>query len=455
MALESALLKQLLSHGDFDTWNDLRPHYFPEGDYRKIYTLVDKHVQRFQSLPTFEDVEEEFRSRELREKFHAIKAVETDVPAYQLLEYLKDQYAQAEILHRLEYFLDNKITIADAKENIDFLQELVINLEDRVDISTESEPMDSVELFDSQEDLYKYLPLGLNSEYDMRHTFSPKDLVVVGASSGQGKSFTCCNIAANARAAGKTVLYFTIEMDTRPILQRIGAISTGIGLNALRAGNLNTKDWKKVAQWWSDRFEGGDEIYKEYESRWVPLAESLPIFEEFHNKLRRKKLTKTNQLEVYYDSGLTMAKIASVVRQKRLEYEDLGLIVVDYLNQVRRHNAPSRSGQYEWTEQIEISKALKALAQENNCMVLSAFQTDVKGEARFAKGILDAVDAAYVIQQWGKEVPCIKFTNKKMRSGEQEGFISHLDWDSWRIGPESGYDPDAQGMDSSEEVDDL
>ena len=150
-----------------------------------------------------------------------------------------------------------------------------------------------------------------------------------------------------------------------------------------------------------------------------------------------------------------MAKIASVVRQKRLEYEDLGLIVVDYLNQVRRHNAPSRSGQYEWTEQIEISKALKALAQENNCMVLSAFQTDVKGEARFAKGILDAVDAAYVIQQWGKEVPCIKFTNKKMRSGEQEGFISHLDWDSWRIGPESGYDPDAQGMDSSEEVDDL
>lgn len=452
MAIESALLKQLLSHGDFDTWNNLRLHYFPEGDYRKLWTIVDKHVQKFHNLPSFEDLRYEIRNRELLEKIHAIETVDTDVPAHELLEYLKDQFAQAEILNRIEYFLENKITIADAKENIDYLQELVVNLEDKVDISTESESMETIELFDDIEDLHKYLPLGLNSDYDMRHSFSPKDLVVVGASSGQGKSFTCCNIAANARKAGKTVLYFTIEMESRAIIQRIAAISSSVSLNRLRAGNLNIKEWKAVAQWWADRFEGGQEILDKYS--WITGAESLPEFKKFHNELRRRKFLKEKQLEVHYDPGLTMAKIASVVRQKRVEYEDLGLIVVDYLNQVRRHNAPSRSGQYEWTEQIEISKGLKSLAQENNCLVISAFQTDTKGEARFAKGILDAVDAAYVLQQWGKEVPAIKFTNKKMRSGEQESFISELDWDSWKIGPESAHDPDEQKGGPSEEVED-
>ena len=82
---------------------------------------------------------------------------------------------------------------------------------------------------------------------------------------------------------------------------------------------------------------------------------------------------------------------------------DLGMIIVDYLNQVKRHNAPGRSGQYDWTEQIEISKGLKSLAQDNKCLVLSAFQTNEKGEARFSKGILDAVDAAYTLYSIGEK----------------------------------------------------
>ena len=38
----------------------------------------------------------------------------------------------------------------------------------------------NIELFDSDEDLKKFLPLGLNQDYDLRLQFSPKDLVVIG-----------------------------------------------------------------------------------------------------------------------------------------------------------------------------------------------------------------------------------------------------------------------------------
>jgi len=152
--------------------------------------------------------------------------------------------------------------------------------------------------------------------------------------------------------------------------------------------------------------------------------------------------TDVPQIDIYYDPSLTLAKIISVVRQKVASTPDLGIVIVDYLNQVRRHNAPSRGGQYEWTEQIEISKGLKALAQENNVLVLSAFQTNEKGEARFAKGILDAVDAAYSIQHWGDTEPAIKLKCDKMRNGKVEGFVSTMNWDSLRIGPQTEIDPD-------------
>ena len=153
MTVESALLKQLLSHGDFETWNRLKQHYLPEGEYQKLWKIVDKHVHKFQAMPSFEDLKFEVRSRELQEKIYAIEAVDTEVSAYELLEYLKDQFTQSEILSKIETYLDDTISIADAKENIDHLQEIVVAVQDRVDTTKDNDPMDEVELFDSEEDL--------------------------------------------------------------------------------------------------------------------------------------------------------------------------------------------------------------------------------------------------------------------------------------------------------------
>jgi replicative DNA helicase len=453
MTVESALLKQVLTTADFDTWNRLKQHYLPEGEYQKLWKVVDKHVHKFHALPTFEDLKYEIRSRQLQEQIYAIEAVDTDVPAFELLEYLKDQFTQTEILGKIETYLDDTISIADAKENIDHLQEIVVQVQDRVDTAADSDEMDTIELFDSKEDLAKYLPLGLNQDYDISYQFSPKDLVVVGAQRGHGKSFTCCNVAVEAQKAGRSVLYFTIEMDSRPILQRMCSMATGVPLNRLIKRNLYEKEWNRIGQWWADRFIDGGEVLNKYEV--------YDQFDEFHYDLTRNcEFKKEAQLDVFYDPGLTLAKVISVVRQKKVEYPDLGLVVVDYLNQVKRHNVPSRTGQYEWTEQIEISKGLKSLAQDQEVMLLSAYQTNPKGEARFSRGILDAVDAAFTLEHWGKEENCIKFKCDKMRNGEMKSFVSEIDWETLKIGPHSAMDPDQKAeikdsMKTSETYDDL
>ena len=96
-----------------------------------------------------------------------------------LLDYLKNEFTQVEILDELDKYVDKTITMASAEENIEQLQEIVLNVSDKVDVVPPSESMQTITLFEDEEQRAKYLGLGLNTEYDSTVKFSPKDLVLV------------------------------------------------------------------------------------------------------------------------------------------------------------------------------------------------------------------------------------------------------------------------------------
>ena len=419
MNIASALLKQIVEQQDLDTWSQLKEIYLP-GEYRGIFDVLDKHVDQYQSLPTFEELTYEVRNTNLKEKLTAIESIEVEVDADLLLDYLKNEYAQIEILD------------ATAEENIEQLQEIVLKVSDKVDIVPPAESMQMITLFEDDEQRSKYLPLGLNTDYDASVKFSPTDLVLVGGRRGSGKSLTSCNLAVNVYEAGRTALYFTIEMDSRAILQRMCSIATRVPFTNIRDKSMSTEEWNLVAGWWAGRFENGHDHLREFELH--------RDFDEFHRKLTKNPLSEERQLDVIYDPSLTLSKIQSEL-DKRVSRADVGIVIVDYLNQVRRHNAPSRNGQYDWTEQIEISKKLKTYAQEYETMVFAPYQTDSTGEARFAKGILDAADAAYSLETWTPEDRCMTFNCTKMRNNEVKGFSSEVDWKSLKIGPATALTP--------------
>ena len=450
MNIASALLKQIIVQKDLDTWSKLKEHYLP-GDYQPIFKILDKHIENYQDLPLFEDLQYEVRDRKLQEKIFAIESIDVEVDAWLLLDYLKNEYAQIEILDELDRYIDKTVAMATAEENIEQLQEIVLRVSEKVDVKPPEESMQRITLFEDDKELSKYLPLGLNSEYDSQIQFSPKDLVLVGGRRGSGKSVTCCNLASNVYDSGRSALYFTIEMDSRQILQRICSVSTKIPLKRLRSKMLSKDEWSRVAGWWAGRFEGGHEL--------LPDFERTGNFDEFHTKLTRLELDKEKQIDVIYDPALTLSKIQSEL-DKKVGQLDIGVVIVDYLNQVKRHNAPSRSGQYDWTEQIEVSKKMKLYAQEYETMFFAPYQTDASGEARFAKGILDAADAAYALETWEQQDECMTFNCVKMRSNEMRSFSSVVDWETLKIGPQSQINPkEKEAMESSmktgEDVDDL
>ena len=87
--------------------------------------------------------------------------------------------------------------------------------------------MQRIALFENDEEIGKYLALGLNADYDREIQFFQKTCSYWGRR-GAGKSLTCANIAHSVFEGGKSAMYFTIEMDSRSILQRVCSIATGV-----------------------------------------------------------------------------------------------------------------------------------------------------------------------------------------------------------------------------------
>ena len=449
MNISSALIKQCIATADFETWSYLRKEYLPV-EYHTLYGQIDKHCESFHEFPSFDDLKLSIRHAPTRDKIFAIEAIDVDVDAGALLEYLKNEYTQKEILNSLDNYIDNSVVFSSAEESVQELHQIVLDIEDKVDLEVPQESMQRIELFEPEEEIGKYIGLGLNAEYDHEIKFSPRDLVLVGGRRGAGKSLTCANIANNVFQSGRSAIYFTIEMDSRSILQRCCSIATEVPYSRLRTQNLSVIEWEKVAGWWASRFQQGQERMREYKDN--------RDFAEFHRKLTTQhELLPTQQLDVIYDPGLTLAKIRSEL-DKKVHKLDAGVIIVDYINQVKRSNLPSRGGQYDWTEQIEVSKTLKAMAQEYDCTVFSPYQTDATGEARFAKGILDAADAAYALETWDQEDECITFNCVKMRAASMKSFSSVMDWESLKMGPETALTPkerEASSHKTDEDIDDL
>ena len=310
--------------------------------------------------------------------------------------------------------------------------------------------MQRISLFENDDEISKYLALGLNADYDREIQFSPKDLVLIGGRRGAGKSLTCANIAHSVFEGGKSAMYFTIEMDSRSILQRVCSIATGVPFSRLRTKNLSILEWELVAGWWANRFKDSQDRLKEYKEH--------PDFEKFqHNLTTTCELLPTQQVDVIYDPALTLAKIKAEM-DKKVKALNVAVVLVDYINQVKRSVVPSRMGQYDWTEQIEVSKALKSMAQEYECTVVTPYQTDASGEARFAKGILDAADAAYALETYDQEDAAITFNCTKMRSAAMRSFTSTVNWETMKIGPESAMTPSEREQSehkTGEDIDDI
>ena len=442
MDLASALLKQVISQQDIATWTALRKNYLP-AEHTALYDKIASFVERFSKLPTFEELKFDSKSKQLQQKIAIVEKVEVEAEADILLEFLKSDYAQQLVFENIEKLIDSSAAFESASDTIESLQNIIVDIEKKIDLEVSQESMQKIELFEPEENLDRYVGLGLNKDFDSQIMFSPEDLILIGGKRGSGKSITCSNIVSSAYENNSSSIYFTIEMNQREILQRVASIGAGVSHYRLKNRTLSSEEIVKVAKWCAGRYEGGLDMF----AREYTLNSS---FDDFHSKLSTLPLREA-RFEIIYDPELTVSKIRSELERK-IPLINPKVIVVDYINQVKLSKMPSKKGQYDWTEQIEVSKFLKTMAQKYKVPVISPYQIDASGEARFAKGILDAADAAFTLDAHEKDDNAITFKCTKMRSFSETDFTSYMDWETLKIGPES---TTIKEKDEAEEVEDT
>jgi hypothetical protein len=111
--------------------------------------------------------------------------------------------------------------------------------------------------------------------------------------------------------------------------------------------------------------------------------------------------------------------------------EKFGVAVIDYLNQIVIEGAKS---QFDWQPQVDVSKKLKELARKYDIVIVAPYQIDASGEARFAKGILDAADIAMTLEPHNED-SAISMETTKIRGDKAMAFTSGMNWDTLRISP--------------------
>jgi len=167
------------------------------------------------------------------------------------------------------------------------------------------------------------------------------DLVLLAARPGMGKTSMALNMALNvAKASGKTVAIFSLEMSREQLATRLLSSEALVENTRLITGSLRETDWVKIAD----------------------AASAL------------------SQTDIRIDDNplLTVADMNAKCRR----LENLGLVVIDYLQLMTSAGNKGYSGENRQQAVSDISRMMKIMAKELDVPVLCLSQLSRANEKR-------------------------------------------------------------------------
>ena len=170
------------------------------------------------------------------------------------------------------------------------------------------------------------------------------DLLLVAARPGMGKTSFALNVLLHAgKFSGKTAVFFSLEMSREQLAMRLISNESFVELKKLITGKLNEDDWNKIAA----------------------AAAAL------------------NQTQILIDDN-PMLSVADMNAKCR-RVENLGLVIIDYLQLMTSAGWTTRSGDNRQQIVSDISRALKIMAKELNVPVVCLSQLSRGPESRSDK----------------------------------------------------------------------
>lgn len=424
MDISAVILKKILLEKNLEIFSKLKLSYLDPA-YSTLYTVITSHYDKYGAIPSFEELDIVLRDGGVKKTLAMINILEIpDVDIDIVFDALLDQYIQNETIKELEPFID-RIALADAEEIKNSLATIALSIEDKTITSESVVTMSDVLIFQDAESSEKErVYLGINNYFDSTvGGCKREELVMIGGRRGDGKSLTCNNIMTNQYEAGMSSVYFSIEMPAKQVHQRNISILAGVPLANIINNNLSKEDTLKIASVTAGMFQDANKAIEELKVHNNPLK-----FQE--DLIRNYELKKQNQMVIIDDRNLTISAIDLHIGKLKSKFGDnLGLVIVDYINQVL---IDGYADEYDWKAQVQVAKKLKNLARKYEVVIVTPYQIDKDGEARYSKAILDSPDIALILS---KKDDIINFHSTKMRSAAAIKFASSFNGDTLKISP--------------------
>ena len=167
------------------------------------------------------------------------------------------------------------------------------------------------------------------------------DLLLLAARPGMGKTSMALNVALSAaKSSGKTVAIFSLEMSREQLVTRLIAAEGLVENQRLTTGNLRESDWQRIAE----------------------AASNL------------------SRMDILIDDNPLLTAADMNAKCRRLD--NLGLVVIDYLQLMTSAGGKSYSGENRQQAVSDISRMLKIMAKELQVPVLCLSQLSRANEKR-------------------------------------------------------------------------
>lgn len=359
--IQRGILYLLKSNKDFylQIVNLVQPEHFEFPSHAKIFERVRGYYEKYGKLPTddfiVQDIKPTLTAREsvsdYEDELSYINNVDTSTVGntdymLDLVEnFAKKEAMKAAIADSISLIKENRMDEVEALVK----KALLINR----DVDTGQDYFADVmgrwdRIFNKkQEEKYKTFLPGINKS--LEGGLGSKELAMVVAPPGVGKSLFLVNQGVHSMIEGRKVLYISLEMSEDKIAQRFDSVMTLMPQFKLKdpANQLTVKERLEM---FKKEFPGSELVIKEF-----------PTGQASINTIRNL-----------------------LVQLKNYEEFEPDLLIVDYLELLR----PTREIQQEYQAQQKVAEELRGVSMEHNFLVWTATQTNRQG--RMVKIITDA-----------------------------------------------------------------
>ena len=248
------------------------------------------------------------------------------------------------------------------------------------------------------------LPSGFSKLDELTQGFQKSDLIIIAGRPSMGKTALSLNIALNCiKLSRLPVLFCSLEMSKEQILYRLLSSETGINQMKLRSGKLTQNNWIKL-------------------NKVMRIISKLPFF-------------------IDDTSNLSTQEIRSKIKTILLEQNQLGLVIIDYLQLMQGLNSQQKNRVQELSQ---ITRNLKGLAREFNIPIIALSQLSRNVENRIdQRPILSDLresgsieqDADLILMLYGLKTPLLNSSLSLATNQKAQSIISELIIAKQRNGP--------------------